>query len=108
MARGGFPKTHSCEGDVPPCGSRDLCRLSVWHHALAQHGVRGSDPRTVPALLRLARPGRAAAPGRIDAGLHRPGGRPSSISDVGGACGDMVSIVALPSQRSNDSTHPHF
>jgi len=62
----------------------------------------------VPALLRPAQPERAAAPGRIDAGLHRPGERLPPISDVGCACGDMVGIVALPSQRSNDSMHPHF
>ncbi|MCL6540880.1 MAG: hypothetical protein K6T87_09935 [Roseiflexus sp.] len=62
----------------------------------------------MPVLLRPARPGRAAAPGRVGVGLHRPGERPSTISDVGCACGDMVGIVALPSQRSNDSTHPHF
>jgi hypothetical protein len=78
MARGGSPKTHPCEGDVPPCGSRDLCRLSVWHagesaesrnakecsamgghHALARHGVRGSDSRAgslAPVLLYPTRP----------------------------------------------------
>jgi len=101
----GLPK-YPC-GDVSPCGSHDFCRLSVRYHALVRHSMQGSDPRAVPAaLLRPARHGRAAAPGRIGVGLHRPGERLPPISDVGIACGEIVGVAALPPNAPTTARTP--
>jgi hypothetical protein len=59
MARGGSPKTHPCEGDVPPCGSRDLCRLSVWHAGESAESRNAKECSAMGGHHALARQGGA-------------------------------------------------